>query len=483
MVDGRGRVPGHDARPARTACRTPRQRHATTGAPTACAEQPGRARHRVRPDRRDQYRDGVAAGHGLPARPQRAQPVLRDRLRRARLAEPAHPLVRPPARPGAAAPAGRLARRRRRTPSMQDPVRGEAPARAASRSSATSTTSSRARPTRSPSTGTRRCPGSRPSSPTRARAAPAAAACTVPYSPCWTSAACGYLNLGVVPRQQHRRHRHARELRRPRELRKIQQSLARTCRAPPTLRRRRRPAPAAPPRRQSPAPAARRPTARSPRSKSLGRQRLRARARPPLRTCRTAPRCVPSALRRSASACVKRRPSGRRQYHRAGVAARGTNRLHRPKERLRLQHHARPAAKRHVVHDAMPIGRVVPKVVHRDVEHSALDRAPDHPLAQRRLHHRGEDGDDVDFHRGASPRRPPSPSLAGAPAPLRSRPHSLRAVRRHCQFSRAPPADRPRCATPPDRRDTDVSRHRDQHLSALPLHHESASLHRSFDRA
>ena len=90
-----------------------------------------------------------AAGHGLPPRPQRAEPVLRDRLRRASLAEPAQPAGTPTSstRRCRNPPAGIAGRRPElgasRTRSRQAMLHA-----AASRSSATSTTSSRGRPTR-----------------------------------------------------------------------------------------------------------------------------------------------------------------------------------------------------------------------------------------------------------------------------------------------------------------------------------------------
>src|SRR6478672_9869821 len=100
----------------------------------------------------------------------------------------------------------------------------------------------------------------------------------------------------------------------------------------------------------------------------------------------------------------------------------------------------------------------------------------------------------------SAPRRrpPPSPSLAGAPCPA--------PLRRGAPLARlstgilccAQPSTRSRRDVQiqeplrridydPRRRridaDTDVGRHRDLYLSALPLHHESTSLHRSFHRA
>ena len=99
----------------------------------------------------------------------------------------------------------------------------------------------------------------------------------------------------------------------------------------------------------------------------------------------------PSPLNRSASPCAKRSPSGVVSTIASGVPRSRRDVLDRREKRLRLQHHPGPAAKRHVVDDAVPVGREVAQVVHADVEHPAPDRPPDDPFRERRLHHRRED--------------------------------------------------------------------------------------------
>ena len=116
----------------------------------------------------------------------------------------------------------------------------------------------------------------------------------------------------------------------------------------------------------------------------LGRQIARAPARRPLRSGRTGSPCDPA--RSSRSARRMREPlavaatSGSR---RAGAAARrpGCASTAR-KQRLRLQHHARPAAKRHIVHDPVPVGREIAQIVHADIQHARRrSRAPMMPSA------------------------------------------------------------------------------------------------------
>ena len=134
-----------------------------------------------------------ARGHGLPAGSQRPQPVVRDRVGRGGLAPAAQPLVRALARPGAAGTAGRFAGRRsqlvHRHLGPDDAV--DVHRRAAPRRCATSTSSRRGRPTRSRSTGTRRCPGWRRSSPTRASGAPVQVAPAITQQPASVTAALG----------------------------------------------------------------------------------------------------------------------------------------------------------------------------------------------------------------------------------------------------------------------------------------------------
>jgi hypothetical protein len=79
-----------------------------------------------------------------------------------------------------------------------------------------------------------------------------------------------------------------------------------------------------------------------------------------------------------------------RQHNRVRRPALAPNVVDRGKERLRLHHHPGPAAKRHVVDDAVPVGREISQVVNRDVDHASSDCPPDYALRQRRLHHPGK---------------------------------------------------------------------------------------------
>ena len=112
-----------------------------------------------------------------------------------------------------------------------------------------------------------------------------------------------------------------------------------------------------------------------------------------------------------------------RQHYRVRRPALAPDVVDRGKKRLGLHHHPRPAAKRHVVDDAVPVSREISQVVNRDVDHASSDCPPDHALRKRRLDHRRKDADDVDLHFliGGDPCTPPS-SLhsAGHKRPLRS---------------------------------------------------------------
>src|SRR5688572_4929950 len=92
------------------------------------------------------------------------------------------------------------------------------------------------------------------------------------------------------------------------------------------------------------------------------------------------------------------RPTLRRQqYHRVGRPALRTDVLDRARQRLRLHDHPRPAAVRHVVHAAVPIGRVIAQIVHGQVDQPAHDSAADHALCQSREHHPRKNRDDVEL--------------------------------------------------------------------------------------
>ena len=150
----------------------PRGRPVRLGLEQLDPQQHAGHRDRVRPDGPRALPRRRRAEHRLPARPQRAEHLLRHRLRRGLQPQPAQPLVRALPRPRPAAPAGRAPSRAGRTP-PRPAAATRSPGRCwrgAPRSSATSTTSARGRPTRSPSTGTRRCRGCRASSPTRTAA-------------------------------------------------------------------------------------------------------------------------------------------------------------------------------------------------------------------------------------------------------------------------------------------------------------------------
>ena len=105
-------------------------------------------------------------------------------------------------------------------------------------------------------------------------------------------------------------------------------------------------------------------------------------------------RAQPLRVRVRQPLAVRRRQDDRRRLRPAPPRIRSTA----AKERLRLQHHPGPAAKRHVVHDPVPIRRE--DRAGRAPAHRAAprDRPPDDPFRQRRLHHLRKDGDDVDLH-------------------------------------------------------------------------------------
>ena len=86
----------------------------------------------------------------------------------------------------------------------------------------------------------------------------------------------------------------------------------------------------------------------------------------------------------------------RRQDHRERRAARRLDRVERAEDRIRLQHHPRAAAVRHIVDHAMPIGREVAEVVHLHVERAARNRPPEDARRERLPNHRRENGDDIE---------------------------------------------------------------------------------------
>src|SRR4029077_20712790 len=56
------------------------------------------------------------------------------------------------------------------------------------------------------------------------------------------------------------------------------------------------------------------------------------------------------------------------------------------------------AAVRHVVHTAVTVRGEITQIVNRHIEQSLLDCPSHNTGGQRRLDHRGEDGDDVESH-------------------------------------------------------------------------------------
>ena len=144
-----------------------------------------------------------------------------------------------------------------------------------------------------------------------------------------------------------------------------------------------------------------------------------------------------------------------RHDHRRRLPARRPDVGQRAEERLRLQHHPRPAAERRVVHDAVPVRREVAQVVDREVDDAALVRPGHDALAREAPNHLGEDRDDVDAHDDRPPfpaslaRRPPSrhvggrlsgPSRAAPPARRRRGRVQLEQPRR--RIDRDPPRGR-----------------------------------------
>ena len=92
------------------------------------------------------------------------------------------------------------------------------------------------------------------------------------------------------------------------------------------------------------------------------------------------------------------RPLRRRQHDRQRRPRSASIASSARKHRLRLQHHPRPAAVRHIVHHPVPVGREVPQVADLHVQRAALDRPAEHARRQRLLDHRRKNRDDVEGH-------------------------------------------------------------------------------------
>ena len=184
----------------------------------------------------------------------------------------------------------------------------------------------------------------------------------------------------VVPGQQDVRHPPPPELRGPRVLRVVEPPARRTTPAPRPPGRRARPAGAAPPRPAPPAPAARRPSARSRRSRAPRRRAAPARAR---RRPRSARRAGPGAVSLASAlrGRLRERRALRAEEHDA--ALRPAQGLHGGEEGLRLQHHAAAAAERVVVRDPVPALRVVSEIDDPDVDGAPLPGHAEHRLVER----------------------------------------------------------------------------------------------------
>ena len=122
VVDGADKYLAiQDGAPVRPAVRPGRQ-HLRLGLEQPGAQQPGRAwRRRTTSPAGPKYRDGVLEGMDYLFGRNALNQSVRDRLRRGQLAQPAQPLVRPPARPGPAEPAARARSPAARTRCIQDP--------------------------------------------------------------------------------------------------------------------------------------------------------------------------------------------------------------------------------------------------------------------------------------------------------------------------------------------------------------------------
>ena len=104
-------------------------------------------------------------------------------------------------------------------------------------------------------------------------------------------------------------------------------------------------------------------------------------------------------------------PLRRRHDHRQRRSPLRLDRIERAEDRIGLQHHPRSSAVRHVVHDAVAIGREVAQVAHLHVERPTIDRAAENPHGQRLLDHRRKDRDDVERHRAFNSSSPGGGSI------------------------------------------------------------------------
>jgi hypothetical protein len=96
-------------------------------------------------------------------------------------------------------------------------------------------------------------------------------------------------------------------------------------------------------------------------------------------------------LNRSASACVNGRPCGVISTTADAGPALGGHRFDRPRDRLGLHHHPRPATERHIVNRAMPILGELAQVAGPNLHQARLARAGHHTFRQRRFDQARED--------------------------------------------------------------------------------------------
>src|SRR5688500_6601534 len=203
-----------------------------------------------------------------------------------------------------------------------------------------------------------------------------------------------FVDLGMMPREEHLRHRLAAPHRRPGVVRVIEQPAAER------IRRHRRRVPDY--------------AGHEPHHRVEHDQRGQLAARQPVIADRQLvgherggdsfiDAFVPPADNRDAVqpadplrlALIEPPPLRRHQDHRRQVAARRANRLDRAPDRLRLHDHARPAAERHIVHRPVPIVGERPKIPRAHLDESRLASPRDNAFGERRLNQLREDRDDV----------------------------------------------------------------------------------------
>ena len=189
------------------------------------------------------------------------------------------------------------------------------------------------------------------------------------------------------------------------------------------------PAPAEQPDQHRPGRAARPDSTQS--QPTATRRRCRRTGSSPPSACRTTSTTCPSLLSRLASRCAKHSPSGPLTRLHPARRARGGG-LDRGEERLRLYHRSRSAAKRHVVDNAAPVV-VNSRRSCTPSHHVPPNRPPDYALREGRLHHRGEDADDVDLHSVGSSAWHTSPARRRTPIQVAKAGHPLGSTSLRCE--------------------------------------------------